>query len=89
VAKSAASLGLTHPRDRNGAIVSDRYSTNALEAALEAYRGACARAAEEVRRQLRALSTRLLVRQPTAFSLSLVDLPSFCNREKRDLLRFD
>lgn len=88
MAKSAASLGLTHPRDRNGAAVLDRFSTEALEAALEAYRGACTRAAEEVRHQLRLLSTRLLVRRsfpPPALSLTartlLTVLPACCEHK--------
>ena len=62
VAKQAAGLGLEHPRDRNGSLVTDRYSSPGLEAALEAYRAACARAADRVREHLRALSGRLLVR---------------------------
>lgn len=61
VHKQAAALGLIHPRDRNGALVTDRFSTPELEAALEAYRSACAAAADHVRDQLRALAARLTV----------------------------
>lgn len=61
VFKAAAELGLIHPRDRNGALRTDRFSTEALEAAQEAYRVACARANDEYREQLRQLSKRLTV----------------------------
>ncbi len=63
VFKEAERLGLVHPRDRNGALMTDRFSTPELEAALEAYRAACAAAADRVRDQLRSLASRLTVRR--------------------------
>lgn len=56
-------LALVHPHDRHGALLRDRMSSAELDAALEAYRQACARAGEEVRDRLRALARRLMVRR--------------------------
>ena len=59
-------MGLVHPRDRNGSLVTDRFSTPALETSLEGYRGACVRASERVRERLRDLAGRLLVADMTS-----------------------
>jgi len=53
------SLGLVHPRDRNGVLLSDRWSTPALEEAQEEYRQAAFEADAAVTRELRALAGRL------------------------------
>ncbi len=62
VHKEASRLGLIHPRDRNGSLVTDRFSTPELEAALEAYRSACTAAVDHVRDRLRTLAASLTVR---------------------------
>uniref|UniRef100_A0A7S3ENA7 DNA mismatch repair proteins mutS family domain-containing protein n=1 Tax=Rhodosorus marinus TaxID=101924 RepID=A0A7S3ENA7_9RHOD len=50
---------LIHPKDRNGMVVSNRFSTDKLEAALDEYRLCCSECANAVRDQLRHLSTSL------------------------------
>ncbi|CAL8466240.1 g5776 [Coccomyxa elongata] len=72
VFKEAGRLGLIHPRDRNGNLVTDRFSTLELEAALEAYRAACAAAADRVRDQLRSLASRLTEALPELVCASVV-----------------
>lgn len=52
-------LNLVHPRDRNGVLLSDRWSFPALEEAQEAYRQAAFEAGAAVTRELRALAGRL------------------------------
>lgn len=46
------SLALEHPKDRNGKVVQDRWSTAELEVALNTYREACLIASKAVRTQL-------------------------------------
>ena len=53
------SLELVHPRDRNGVLLSDRWSSPALEEAQEEYRQAAYEAGAAVTRELRALAGRL------------------------------
>ena len=62
VEKLCQALTLAHPHDRHGALLKDRASSAELDAALEAYRQACARACEDVRAQLRGLARSLMVR---------------------------
>lgn len=52
---------LTHPRDRNGSLIKDRYATVGMEEALQDYRVACAKATGAVRELLRKLATDLQV----------------------------
>jgi len=52
-------LRLIHPRDRNGVLLSDRWSSAALEEAQEEYRQAAFEAGAAVTRELRALAGRL------------------------------
>ena len=61
VEKLCQALALAHPHDRHGALLKDRASSAELDAALEAYRQACARACEDVRAQLRGLARSLMV----------------------------
>ena len=61
VEKATQALGLIHPHDRHGAVLRDRMSTAELDAALDAYRQACARAGNQVREHLRALARKLTV----------------------------
>ena len=61
VEKATQALGLIHPHDRHGAVLRDRMSTAELDAALDAYRQACARAGDQVREHLRALARKLTV----------------------------
>ena len=63
VEKLSPALGLVHPHDRHGALLKDRVSSAELDAALEAYRQACARASEDVRDRLRSLARSLMVRR--------------------------
>lgn len=62
--KAIQALGLVHPCDRNRAVLKDRMSTAELDASLETYRQACARTAEQVQAQLKALARRLMVSAP-------------------------
>ena len=62
--KTTQALGLIHPHDRHGAVLRDRMSTAELDAALDAYRQACARAGDQVREHLRALARKLTVGPP-------------------------
>ncbi|KAJ8909195.1 hypothetical protein NDN08_005887 [Rhodosorus marinus] len=50
---------LIHPKDRNGMVVGNRFSTDKLEAAQDEYRLSCSECANAVRDQLRHLSTTL------------------------------
>ena len=61
VEKTTQALSLIHPHDRHGAVLRDRMSSAELDAALDAYRQACARAGDQVREHLRALARRLMV----------------------------
>lgn len=61
--KTCQALGLAHPHDRHGALLKDRASSAELDAALDAYRQACARACEDVRDRLRGLARSLMVRR--------------------------
>ncbi|BDA51431.1 probable DNA mismatch repair protein MutS at C-terminar half [Coccomyxa sp. Obi] len=72
VFKEAGRLGLIHPHNRNGELVKDRLSTPELEAAMEAYRAACAAAADRVRDQLRSLASRLTEALPELVCASVV-----------------
>ena len=54
--EASESLALEHPRDRNGKLVQDRWSTAELEAALDSYREACSIATKAVRMHLCALA---------------------------------
>ena len=63
VEKACQALGLAHPHDRHGALLRDRMSSAELDAALEAYRQACARASKEVQDRLRGLARHLMVRR--------------------------
>ncbi|EIE20036.1 hypothetical protein COCSUDRAFT_58259 [Coccomyxa subellipsoidea C-169] len=72
VHKEASRLGLIHPRDRNGSLVTDRFSTPELEAALEAYRSACTAAVDHVRDRLRTLAASLTAMLPELVCASVV-----------------
>lgn len=61
VEKTTQALGLIHPHDRHGAVLRDRMSSAELDAALDAYRQACARAGDQVREHLRTLARKLTV----------------------------
>ena len=74
IEKTSQKLGLAHPHDRHGAPLKDRASSAELDAALEAYRQACARACEDVRDRLRSLARSLMVlcRHPSIYLSSHV-----------------
>ncbi|KAK9832926.1 hypothetical protein WJX74_001881 [Apatococcus lobatus] len=55
------SLALEHPRDRNGKVVLDRWSTAELEGALNSYREACLTASKAVRMHLCSLAKSIKV----------------------------
>ena len=66
-------LALEHPRDRNGKVVQDRWSSAELEDALNAYREACYMASKAVRVQLCNLARDMQVTE-SADALLLVVL---------------
>lgn len=64
---------LSHPRDRKGNLIKDRYATAGMEEALQDYRVACAKATRAVRELLRKLATDLQVH--SRFSTGASGLP--------------
>jgi hypothetical protein len=84
----ASTLGLEHPRDRNGRVESSVYSTNALEAAQDEYRRSCVAAHDAVRDQLRQLATSIAPNIPAlvcaaTFSLIACVLEGHVRESKR------
>lgn len=84
----AETLGLHHPRDRNGKIESSFYSTLALEDAQDEYRRSCVAAHDAVRDKLRELATSISPNIPelvgaATFSLIACVLESHVRESKR------
>lgn len=70
----ATTLGLEHPRDRNGRVESGVYSTSALEAAQDEYRRSCIAAHDAVREELRELASALSPYIPQLVGASTLSL---------------
>jgi DNA mismatch repair ATPase MutS len=84
----AETLGLQHPRDRNGRIESSVYSTLALEEAQDEYRRSCVAAHDAVRDTLKELAASMSPNIPhlvgaATFSLIACVLESHVRESKR------
>lgn len=84
----AETLGLHHPRDRNGRIESSVYSTSALEDAQDEYRRSCVAAHDAVRDTLKELAASVSPNIPelvgaATFSLISCVLESHVRESKR------
>lgn len=71
---AADQAGLFHPKDRVARVVSDRYSTRAVEEALEEYREAVGRARDEAARLLQELAVALQPALPQLVSAAHVSI---------------